>query len=370
MGTGRRWGPIAFGVALTATFLILVGLGTIDESPRADDQRPADPGTAARPPWMRPLTEGEKPPQFVVFSFDGAGSHAHWARLLPIADRVDARVTGFLSGIYLLPDSRREEYDGPGHGPGRAAISFGGSDDEVAVRINDLNAALAAGHELGTHYNGHFCQGQEPSAGTWTTTQWQAELDQFFTFVRDATARGLLLDENTVTGGRTPCLEGDFARLAPVLAERGLGYDASTTSDGIAWPSREHGLWRFPVPVVRVPSLAGRKVLMQDYNLWYALNGAREEPARDEEFTEATLDTYRAAYQAALNTNRAPLTIATHFNDWSGGAFSRATEEFMAEVCVREQTVCATYAEVVEWVELQDPAVLDPFRNRPPAQVS
>ena len=155
---GRRWEPIVFGVALTLTFVILVWLGTTGPVGDTDDA-PAGQGIPEKPSWLRKLADGEKPPQFVLFSFDGAGSHPHWQRVLPLAEKVDARVTGFLSGIYLLGDTRREEYAGPGHGRGRAAISFGGSDDEVALRIEDLNAAVAAGHEIGTHYNGHFCQG-------------------------------------------------------------------------------------------------------------------------------------------------------------------------------------------------------------------
>lgn len=367
--TRRRWEPIAFGIALTTTFLILVGLGTVAPGDQRDDRHGAEQPTG-KPSWMHAMREGEKPPQFVLFSFDGGGSHPHWTRVLPLAKKSNARVTAFLSGIYLLPDNRRAEYTGPGHGRGRAAISFGGSDDQVTLRIEDLNAAVAQGHELGTHYNGHFCDGNEPSANTWTSAQWRAELDQFFGFVRDAATRGLRVAEDQVKGGRTPCLEGDFDALAPVLAERGLTYDSSRTSDGITWPTLEQGIWEFRIPVVGVPALERRKVLLQDFDLWYALNGAKDEPARDKEFTEVTLDTYRAAYQAAHNTNRAPLTIATHFNDWSGGAFSRATEQFMAEVCVREETVCTTYSQVVEWMRLQDPAVLDAFRHMPPAQVS
>lgn len=368
-GPRRRWEPIVLGVALLVTFLILVSLGTVPPSGEQEDG-PTAQGSASKPPWMRPLADGEKPPQFVLFSFDGAGSHPHWARILPLAEKSNAKVTGFLSGIYLLPDTRRGEYTGPGRAPGRAAISFGGSDDQVTVRIEDLNAATAAGHELGTHYNGHFCEGNEPSAARWSSAQWRSELDQFFAFVRDATGRGLRIAENQIRGGRTPCLEGDFDKLAPVLAEHGLTYDSSSTSDGITWPTLEQGIWEFPVPVVRVPALDRRRVVMQDYNLWYALNGAREEPSRDKEFTEATLDTYRAAYQAARNTNRAPLTIGTHFNDWSGGAFSRATEQFMSEVCLRDQTICTTYSQVIEWMELQNPKTLNKFRTLPPAQPS
>jgi hypothetical protein len=365
----RRWGPIVTGAALALTLAILVGLGTVGPG-SGGPETPAAQGSAAPPSWMRKLGPGEKPPQFVLFSFDGAGSHDHWSRVLPLATRVNAHVTGFLSGIYLLPDSRRGEYAGPGHEPGRAAIGFGGSEAEVDTRIADLNDAMARGHEIGTHYNGHFCAGNEPSGEHWSTAQWNAELDQFFDYVRDAVTHGLLVDETRIRGGRLPCLEGDFGKVAPALRAHGLTYDSSLTSDGVAWPRQRDGVWEFSVPVVRVPALGGKKVVMADYNLWYSLNGAREDPSRDKEFTEVTLDTYRAAYQAALNTNRAPLTVGTHFNDWSGGAFSEATERFMAEVCVREHTVCTTYSQVIAWMKLQDPATLDRFRTMRHAQVS
>jgi hypothetical protein len=42
----------------------------------------------------------------------------------------------------------------------------------------------------------------------------------------------------------------------------------------------------------------------------------------------------------------------------------------MNEVCVRANTVCATYAEVLRWMKLQDPAVLAPFLKKPHAQIS
>jgi hypothetical protein len=368
----RRWGPIGTGVALALTFLVLVLLGTVGgpQTPRPAGEQPTAQGKVAPPDWLRKLRAGEKPPQFVLFSFDGAGSHAHWQRVLPLAEKVNAHVTGFLSGIYLLPDHLRGAYAGPGHGHGRASISFGGTDAEVATRIKDLNAAVEQGHEIGTHFNGHFCTGNEPSGASWTRADWTSELDQFFTFVRDAAARGLRVPESAVRGGRIPCLEGDPNAFLPVMGERAMTYDTSMTTDGIAWPELRDGIWEFWVPVVRVPALDGKKVIMQDYNIWYALNGAKDEPGRDAELTAATLDTYRAAYQAAYNTNRAPLTVGTHFNDWSGGAFSQATEQFMNEVCVKSNTVCATYSEVIDWMKLQDPAVLDTFRAKPHAQVS
>lgn len=368
----RRWDGIATGGALALTFLVLIIVGTAGptspDKPSAAQTRAQ--GSHAPADWMRKLKPGEKPPQFVLFSFDGAGSHERWKRILPIAERVGARFTAFVSGVYLLPDSRRTEYTGPGHEPGKASISFGGTDKEVRTRIEDLNAAKARGHEIGTHYNGHYCSGNEPSVAVWDSAQWTSELDQFFSIIREANTRGLRIDENAIKGARTPCQEGDPDTFLPLLAKRGMTYDSSMSSEGIAWPERQAGVWEFWVPVVQVPALGGKKVTMMDYNLWYSLNGAVEDPTRDTEFTGATLDTYRAAYQAAVNTNRAPLTIGNHFNDWSGGAFSRATERFMGEVCGNKDTACATYSEVIEWLELQDPAVLDALRAMPHAQIS
>jgi hypothetical protein len=356
-------------VALVLAVAMLIGHQFPVGPPPAGAAQPAPDAAAARlQAWMRPLAPGEKPPQFVIFSFDGAGSHRHWQRVLEQAGRSEARVTGLLSGVYLLADSRRDDYRGPGHGPGRSSIGFGGSPQEVDTLIEDLDRAVAAGHEIGTHYNGHFCRGSEPGVGTWSTAMWADELDQFFSFVDDARGRGLDLDPAAVRGGRTPCLEGDWPQAYAAMRDHGLTYDSSRTSDGIAWPTDEEGIREFWMPLVRVPAI-GRKVILMDYNLWFTLNGAQDQPERAAEFRDATLAAYRAAYDAAFTQNRAPLVIGNHFNDWSGGGFADAVEQFIPEVCLRPETVCATYSAVGEWMDLQDPAVLDRWREMPHAQV-
>jgi hypothetical protein len=368
MRTQRRWGAIGVGVALALTFLLLLVLGTVRPDGGAGQPAPPAAQGSPGPAWMRRLGPGELPPQFVLFSFDGAGSHEHWQRVLADAKVVNAHVTAFLSGVYLLPRSRKDNYVAPGHAPGASTIGFGGSEEEVRTRIADLNAASGAGHEIGTHYNGHFCKGQEPSVGVWTAAQWTDELDQFFRFLHDAAGQGLRVAGDTIKGGRTPCLEGRFDELLPVLAKQGMSYDASQISDGLAWPAQRAGVWQFWMPLVRVPGLKNHKVIMMDYNLFYAMNKAKDDPSRSAEFTKITLDTYRAAYDAALAGNRAPLVVGNHFNDWAGGAFGTATEQFLGEVCTKPETVCATYTEVIDWMNHQDPAVLEGFRGLPKAQ--
>jgi hypothetical protein len=123
------------------------------------------------------------------------------------------------------------------------------------------------------------------------------------------------------------------------------------------------------MPSVRVPDL-DRHVLLMDYNLWMAVNGGRDEPERAAEISDTVLGAYRAAYAAAASGNRAPLVIGSHFNRWSGGGFFDAVERFMAEVCLRPVTVCATDSDVIAWMDLQDPEVLDVWRSMPRAHVS
>ena len=366
----RRWTNLAVGGAMAAAVLILItALATAPENPDPAASTPASATGETTPPppppppdWLRKLAPGEVPPQFVLFSFDGAGSDAHWQRMLPLARRSNAHVTAFLTGLYLVPDNESKRYTGPGHRPGASSVGFGGSEAEVARRIENLTAARADGHEIGTHYNGHFCAGSEPSGRKWTTAQWNAELDQFFRFLREAP--GLDLPDGTVQGGRTPCLESKPDQLYPALLRHGMSYDSSGVAGSLAWPALTSGVWEFPMPTVTVPAL-GKRVVMMDYNFWYSMNQAKDEPQKAAQFTDWTLQAYERAYDAAFTGNRAPLVVGNHFNNWNGGAFSTAAERFLADVCVREQTVCATYGEVITWMTMQDPAVLAALQAEP-----
>ncbi|WP_436493733.1 polysaccharide deacetylase [Actinokineospora sp. HUAS TT18] len=375
MNRRRRWEILALGIALMITFVTLVVVGTQRPGSSANTlvgtpAPQAVPHTDVAPPqWMRKIKAGEKPPQFIVFSFDGAGSHEHWQKMLPLARGVNAHFSGFLSGIYLLDDSRRAEYTGPGHKPGKASIGFGGTKSDVTNLVGDLNQAVEQGHEIGTHYNGHFCKGAEPSVGKWGADGWNNELDQFFKFMDGARDLGLKVDPRTVKGGRTPCLEGQFNVLMPTLAARDMTYDSSQVSDGLGWPTQQSGVWEFFMPAVKVPGANYRKTILMDYNFWFMLNKAKDEPARAPEFTKIALDTYERLYQAAYDGNRAPMVVGNHFNNWTGGAFMTAVEKFMGSACAKPETVCATYTEVINWMKLQDPAVLDTFRKMPNAQV-
>ncbi|GAA1854069.1 hypothetical protein GCM10009836_37680 [Pseudonocardia ailaonensis] len=368
----KRWTLLAITAVLAVIALVTAlvsGPATDPDTAAAPAPAPVPAPTTTTPPpppappsWLHTLGPGESPPQFVLFSFDGAGSDAHWQRILPLARRSNAHVTAFLTGLYLVPDRESTRYTGPGHRPGASSVGFGGSEADVARRIENLTAARADGHEIGTHFNGHFCAGSEPSGGTWSTAQWNDELDQFFRFLREAP--GLDLPATAVQGGRTPCLESQPGKLYPALLAHGMSYDSSGVAGSLAWPSLVDGVWEFPMPTVTVPAL-NKRVVMMDYNFWYSMNKARNEPQRAAQFTDWTVQAYERAYAAAFAGNRAPLVVGNHFNDWNGSAFSTAAERFLGDVCLRPETVCATYGEVIAWMGMQDPAVLGALAAKP-----
>lgn len=92
------------------------------------DGSTADTGKQPNQPQAPvPLEPGQKPPQFVIFSWDGAGEVGNglFPRFLELAEEHDAAMTFFLSGIYLLPESKKSLYRPPNNpaAPPTSAIS-------------------------------------------------------------------------------------------------------------------------------------------------------------------------------------------------------------------------------------------------------
>lgn len=327
---------------------------------------------------MTRLAPGEKPPQFILFSFDGVGVSQNWDLFLNTAQSVDARFSALMTGLYFLTDRARNHYRGPGYPPGEAALAFGGTRAEVSEQIDYLNRTWLGGHEMGTHYVGHFCAGTRNPGKDWTTGEWNWELDQFFSLMADwrtnngiTTGPDLLFGPEVVKGGRTPCLEGSPERLFPALVKHGMTWDSSMPArqPGVYWPTRFRGIWEFPIPYVWSPPLRTRQTAL-DYNFWYTVNGARDRPQDRRRIEQVVTGTYQYMFDRAYNGNRAPLVIANHMNDWNHNAFNPATAKFMKETCGKPDVVCGTYADVVEWLELQDPAVLKKWTAMPPVAVS
>ena len=371
--------PMALALAAALAFVVLTRTsdggtdrlssgGAAAEDPRGGG--PVDPDSFFTP---RRLAAGERPPQFVIVSFDGAGSHEKWEFWRGVADRSNARVTGFLSGVYLLDGEHRAAYRGPGHPAGRSSLGHWPDAAEVRQLVEDLNLAWSRGYEIGTHFNGHFCSGDRPGADDWSTADWNSELTQFFRIWRGyrtlagmPDAPELAVPAESVRGARTPCLEGRRDQLFPAMRRQGLTYDSSGTAAGIAWPERNaYGLWEFPLAYVPLAGGHGG-VISMDYNFWVKQTGtppSTRDPVAD---SAQVLATYRAMYRAAYDGNRAPLVLGNHFNSWNGNAYTTALATFMTETCRQPDTFCVPYRDVIRWMLAQDPAELARLQALPP----
>ncbi|GGM10791.1 hypothetical protein GCM10011594_33400 [Nakamurella endophytica] len=293
--------------------------------------------------------------------------------------------TGFLSGTYMLSDQTKDKYAGPGHGVGKSSISWN-SPTDLPVEIDDLNEALARGDEIGSHFNGHFCSDNPPGGNDWNTADWNNELDQFFSLVKNVDANNgitkkLNLNPSEIKGERTPCLEGHAEDLFPALKAHGMTYDSSFTKHGISWPvqSKENKIWQigmaeFPIhgtlPDTSPVDASERKNHFQitmDYNFWYSQEGAKTvSPAQSKADSEQVQATYQDMYDATFNGNRAPLILGNHFNAWNNNAYSDAIANFVLANCGKPDTYCVPFRDLIAWMDVQDPARLAQLQAQDP----
>ncbi|MFD4143694.1 hypothetical protein [Streptomyces sp. NPDC058572] len=320
-----------------------------------------------RPKRLKP---GQQPPQFVVFSWDGAGEDSQklFSHFREVGKKYGATMTYFLSGLYLLPEGKATLYDPPQHAPGSSDIGF---NDLAGIKdtVRELRGAWLDGNEVGTHFNGHFC-GNDGGVGTWSVEEWKSEISQAKSFVRNwKTNSGLTALEplpfdydKELIGARTPCLEGreNFLRAASDL---GFRYDTSGISSQV-WPTKERGLWNFSLQMVPVPGRAFETLAM-DYNFMVNQSGTstQGDPAKHDYWGNQMRDGLIQAFDRAHGGNRAPLIIGNHFESWNGGAYMRAVEQTIATVCVLRDVKCVSFRQLADWLDAQDPKVLAKLRR-------
>ncbi|MET7903388.1 hypothetical protein [Streptomyces sp. NPDC005336] len=342
------------------------------------DGSTSDTGPQPHQPRTEPLEPGEKPPQFVVFSWDGAGQDEQklFSHFRAVGTKYDATMTYFLSGVYLLPADKRDLYDPPKHPRGASSIGFN-SVKGIKDTVEQLRGAWLDGNEIGTHFNGHFC-GPHGGVGTWSTRQWISETRQAESFVKNwKTNSGLGHEESLpfdydkeLVGGRAPCLEGQ-KNLIRAARKMGWRYDASSVGGLQIWPHTIHGIWDFPLQQIPVP---GRQfeTLSMDYNFLANQSGTgKGTRSKRAAWGHQMRDGMLAAFERAYEGNRAPLFIGNHFESWNGGTYMRAVEDVIKEVCPREGVRCVSFKQLADWLDAQNPDVLEKLRaldvgRRPP----
>ncbi|WP_205421238.1 polysaccharide deacetylase family protein [Rhizobium terrae] len=291
----------------------------------------------------------EKPKQLVMISFDGAGANDLWQRSRDIAKRVDAHFTYFLSCTLVIARADARSYQAPGQKPGRSNIGFARDAAEARERLAHVWQAHLEGHDIASHTCGHF-DGKD-----WTADDWSAEFAAFRRVLADAwKANGAASEEpagwrnfvaNGIGGFRAP-----YFSVSPgmVEAERkaGIRYDASLVTKGPAMPEEKNGLIRFGLPLIpEGPS--NRPIIGMDYNLFIRHSGGLDNPSGSAEFEGRAYSAFRAAFDRQYDGDRIPLQLGFHFVEMNGGAYWRAMERLVTEVCGIKDVACVSYSEAI-----------------------
>ncbi|MFD3411382.1 hypothetical protein [Streptomyces cyaneofuscatus] len=336
------------------------------------DGSTADTGKQPRQPAAPvPLEPGQTPPQFVIFSWDGAGEVGNglFPRFLELAKDHDAAMTFFLSGLYLLPESKKSLYRPPNNPRGASDIGYL-TEGHVKDTLTYVRQAWLDGHEIGTHFNGHFCGGSG-SVERWTPAQWRSEIDQAVSFVTEWRTNTGWENEDPLPfdyrkeliGGRTPCLLGQD-NLLPTASKLGWRYDASSPGGRQTWPVKRGGVWDLPLQAMPFPGHSF-EVLSMDYNILanQSQNSTKGMPSRYPGWRKQATGAYLNGFERAYTTNRAPFFIGNHFEEWNGGIYMDAVEEVIKKTAGKKDVRLVSFRQFVDWLDVQDPAVLAKLRT-------
>ncbi len=394
MGSMTRRGLLTLGAGVAAGTVAGCSAGTRNAKPVAAAP-PAGPGalalsrpaairligdgstayTGAQPfqPVAERLEPGQTPPQFVIFSWDGAGEldNGLFARFRKLAQDHDAKMTFFLSGLYCLPEAKKHLYQPPNNPVGASAIGYF-KDEHIKMTLEQVRLAWLEGHEIGTHFNGHFCDGSG-TVGAWTPAQWESEVEQAIDFVGSWKTNTGFTDveflpfdyRKELVGARTPCLLGQD-RWLPTARKLGFRYDASGPGGNQVWPDKRQGLWDLPLQLIPFPGHSF-EVLSMDYNMLANQSHAAtsSDPRNYPGWRRQATASYIAGFQRAYETNRAPIYIGNHFEQWNGGIYMDAVEEAFKHIAGqgRKDVRLVSFKQYVDWLDAQDPRLLAKLRT-------
>ena len=307
-----------------------------------DDYQPVEPpkpGVSSPPEKVEKVSRNRISDQIIHVAFDGSRSLSVWQDTLDFALENDVKYTFFVVGTHLLADDLATLYDPPRYKPGRSDVSFGGTKDEVASRLQMLRRAYREGHEIAAHANGHW------DGSTFTYDEWASELAQFKKFLTQAyeingienpdPAEWRRLTESVI-GFRAPLLAQNAA-MYQALADAGYKYDTSQVLRLVTAPDyQENGVVIYPLH--SLPTPRGRTITM-DYNFYYLDAGRRDGAGQN------MLSAYQDHLNLARGMGNAPIQIGHHFSRWNGGQYWWALKQFIAANCDTPGTRCMTFAD-------------------------
>jgi len=284
--------------------------------------------------------------QYVLISFDGAHDNALWTRSRELAKKNNAHFTYFLSCVFLMTRKDRASYQPPHKKAGASNVGFAQTRDEVVTRLGNIWQAHLEGNEIASHGCGHF------DGTSWSTADWNKEVGEFRRIVADAYKNNGI--DGEPDGWRDLALSGINGFRAPYLAAskpvqdalkaNGFRYQASSVTRGPELPQITGQFASFGLPLIpEGPSQ--RPIVGMDYNLYVRHSKAKEAPEQSAAFEDRAYKAFRAAFDKQYDGERIPLQLGFHFVLMNDGAYWRAMERLVSEVCTKPDVKCTTYGD-------------------------
>ncbi|PTM92719.1 polysaccharide deacetylase family protein [Mycoplana dimorpha] len=302
-----------------------------------------------------PSPDVSRPEQLVIVSFDGAHDNRLWEKSRALAKRTGARFTYFLSCTFLMTAENRKGYQAPHEKRGKSNIGFAPDNADVIARLDHIWLARGEGHDIGSHACGHF------DGAKWSAEDWAQEFDFFRNTLRDAWQTAGVPErepvewrdfaDREIAGFRAPYLSTG-PDLDKALRAFGFRYNASKVSKGPALPTDVDGLTHFALPLIPEGPSA-KPVIGMDYNLFVRHSRAREDAANSATYEERTLAAFRAAFEKQYSGERIPLQLGFHFVEMNGGAYWRALDRFLTEVCAKPDVACVSHRDAMDRLPAQ-----------------
>lgn len=300
----------------------------------------------------RDIAALNRPPQFVLLSFDGSKDSGFWQSTMELARDIDANFTYFISGVYFIHGKETSTYQAPGKKAGRSDIGFGRSVPDIQQRLRHIEEAISEGHEIAAHANGHF------DGSSWSEEDWRFEFVQFDHFLASAYERVGLKEpkwwnryfSQFMVGFRAPLL-ATSSGMYKAMGDYPMKYDASQVGKPYHWPKYQNGIWNFPLAKIQRHG-TGKTTLSMDYNFYFAHSNGEDGDSKEfKNWEDEMYKSYLAYFKNNYSGNRAPVHIGHHFNLWNGGAYYKAFRRFAKDVCKLPEVRCVTYRELLEYME-------------------
>jgi hypothetical protein len=288
-----------------------------------------------------------------MISFDGAHDNALWQKSREMAAKNGAHFTYFLSCTFLMNKAAKKAYQAPHQKQGRSNVGF------RPERRRDPRAPrqhLARPSRRPRHLQPRLRPFRRPQ---WSEADWSAEYATFHSTLKNAW-KGVDLDEpkgwqdlvdHGIHGFRAPYLSAT-AGADMITAEKkaGFTYDASLVTKGPAMPVEEAGIIRFGLPLI--PEGPREKpVIGMDYNLFVRHSKGEEDKADTKEFEDRAYAAFKDAFDQQYAGDRIPLQLGFHFVEMNGGAYWRALDRLVSDVCHRQDVACVSYSEAIPLIK-------------------